>query len=571
MAFALPADLLTLTFVSGYLLAAALGVGIAFYLVRNHWDRPASRAFGLLAAILGLWSMGMVLRVLSTSMATKQVVHVAMYACIYATPLLFLVFAVRYSGYDRWLSSRSVGSLAVVPAVGWLALLTNPTHHLFYERVWLDASTGTPVLASEVAAPFWVFAGYNWLLFLVGSVLLAHAALDAHPRYRPSAGVLLVGVAIPLAANVGYLLGVKPHPHLDPTPVFLAIGSLPIAYVVSRSGMLDLLPVARNRVLEAAGSGFVVVDDRQRVADLDETALMAVAPGASVDDVVGAPADRALPSELWEAVEAGRTAVEWERPAAGDGTSRHYLVRNRPLTSGAAAANGRVLTVVDITTQEGRREELEAKTERLDEFAAVLSHDLRNPLGVAKGYLELARDDVDSDQLEAAAEALERIERLVDSTLEYAKLGLNGEASPVELEVVAERSWESISGSEATLRVDGSARFLANPDVLPQLFENLLGNAVEHGGQGVTVTVGTVGDDGFFVEDDGPGIPPDRREAVFERGFSTAGTGAGFGLAIVAQIAEAHGWAVDLTESSAGGARFEFTGVEVVEPSDESA
>ena len=85
-------------------------------------------------------------------------------------------------------------------------------------------------------------------------------------------------------------------------------------------------------------------------------------------------------------------------------------------------------------------------------------------------------------------------------------------------------------------------------------------DSVEHGGDDVTVTVGTV-DDGFYVEDDGTGIPEAERDEVFGAGYSTSESGTGFGLSIVEQVVEAHGWEVRVTDGAEGGARFEVTGV----------
>jgi signal transduction histidine kinase len=110
--------------------------------------------------------------------------------------------------------------------------------------------------------------------------------------------------------------------------------------------------------------------------------------------------------------------------------------------------------------------------------------------------------------------------------------------------------------AEVTIRADGSS--------LQQLFENLYRNAVEYGGDDVIVRVGEM-NDGFFVADTGPGIPESERENIFEAGYSTTDNGTGFGLRIVNEIADAHGWEVAITESEEGGARFEITGVEKVE------
>ena len=120
----------------------------------------------------------------------------------------------------------------------------------------------------------------------------------------------------------------------------------------------------------------------------------------------------------------------------------------------------------------------------------------------------------------------------------------------------------------ATLRYadDGlpEATIRADEDRLRQLLENLFGNAIEHGGEAVTVTVGRV-DGGLYVEDDGPGVAPAARDEIFEAGYSTSGDGTGFGLRIVERVAEAHGWAVRVVEGSDGGARFEITGIDSLE------
>jgi signal transduction histidine kinase len=138
----------------------------------------------------------------------------------------------------------------------------------------------------------------------------------------------------------------------------------------------------------------------------------------------------------------------------------------------------------------------------------------------------------------------------------------------VALDRTVREAWESVGADGVLLaEVDGTVR--ADGTRLHQLLENLLDNAVTHGGDGVTVTVGETAD-GFYVADDGPGVPDSEREAVFDRGYSTTDGGTGFGLRIVQQVAEAHGWTVSLTESEAGGARFEVTGVEFTEEAEES-
>ncbi|QGN06332.1 PAS domain S-box protein [Halorhabdus sp. CBA1104] len=224
----------------------------------------------------------------------------------------------------------------------------------------------------------------------------------------------------------------------------------------------------------------------------------------------------------------------------------------------------RVAMARDITERKARERELRDEKERLEEFASVLSHDLRTPLEVATGRLELASETVESDHLSSAKRALTRIDEIIEDVLTLVRDGSTVDADAIEtvsLASVARSCWQTVSTAEAALRVETDNRIDADPGRLRELFENLYRNAVEHGGDDVTVVVGDF-EDGFYIADDGAGIPPTDREAVFEAGYSTRECGSGLGLSIVESIAQAHGWCVDITESERGGARFEFTGLE---------
>jgi signal transduction histidine kinase len=213
-----------------------------------------------------------------------------------------------------------------------------------------------------------------------------------------------------------------------------------------------------------------------------------------------------------------------------------------------------------------RERELQRQNERLDQFASVVSHDIRNPLSVATGRLKLAAEECSSPHLDAVGEAHERMERLVDDLLLFAKMGSDTlSLAPVDIGKLAADWWDPIATQAATLGVECDRDVRADRDRLRQLLENLLKNAVDHGGEDVSVTIGELAD-GFYVADDGPGIPPDDREDVFAAGYTSETDGTGFGLSIVSQVADAHEWDVEVTESASGGTRFEIRGVDFVEP-----
>ncbi|ELZ65315.1 HTR-like protein [Haloferax prahovense DSM 18310] len=229
------------------------------------------------------------------------------------------------------------------------------------------------------------------------------------------------------------------------------------------------------------------------------------------------------------------------------------------------AANTRaVLDRVEREQLLRRRErELASQNEQLESFASVVSHDLKNPLNAAMGYLELARERDDGDELDRVADAHERMAGIVEDVLALARNGQTVEqAERLSLGSVAEEAWTTAASDapEATLTVDGDVAVDAHRGRLRQLLENLFSNAIRHGGDDVTVSVGPLGDrDGFYVEDDGPGIPPDDRPRIFEAGYTTSSEGTGFGLSVVMSVVNAHGWSVWFVESDAGGARFEIT------------
>ncbi|WP_121820589.1 PAS domain S-box protein [Halostella salina] len=212
-------------------------------------------------------------------------------------------------------------------------------------------------------------------------------------------------------------------------------------------------------------------------------------------------------------------------------------------------------------------ERLSEQNEQLEQFASVVSHDLRNPLNVAEGNLKLAREECDSDHLAEVERAHARMRVLIEDILTLARdEDTVGEIEAIDLGALVESCWQTVETAEATLRTETDARVRADRSRLKQLLENLVRNAVEHGGDEVTITVGDLAD-GFYVADDGPGIPEDEREEVFDLGYSTTTDGTGFGLSIAKQVADAHGWAIDLATSADGGARIEVTGVAVAEGS----
>jgi PAS domain S-box-containing protein len=335
----------------------------------------------------------------------------------------------------------------------------------------------------------------------------------------------------------------------------------PLDTRVSAANLADALFEDRSQlrlILESDGT----------VVDVNETAL-AVA-GCQRDDVVGKrlsatplfrhTAPEQIETDIERAVtERRRVAVTRDIQSASD--TRTVNLSVRPIQEAESSETLLLLTGVDVTPEKRRIENLPRQTqrenERLEEFASVVTHDIRAQLSVASSNLELASEQADLPELDDAERALDRIEDILDDVLAVAQHGHSvRDPVSVNLGAVAHEAWKHVETADATLDIDSSRPVDADESRLQQLFENLFRNSIEHAGSAVTVRVG-VTDDGFYVEDDGRGLPEDRRDSIFEAGVSTADDGMGFGLSIVESIVHAHDWSITATNGAEGGARFD--------------
>lgn len=267
---------------------------------------------------------------------------------------------------------------------------------------------------------------------------------------------------------------------------------------------------------------------------------------------------------------------------------RHFVRRGIPDMQGSNEYIYRIFT--DVTDYERREEslteqverlqeqnkELQEKSKQLEQFSSILSHDLRNPINIAEGYLQQVKTDANEENVEVIERALSRVNNLIDDTLTLKNQSepvRDDEYELVSIHSVAESAWELVETGDSELQIVDSFSIACDADRLQRLFENAFRNAIEHNETPVTLRVGvhdtlttsTRGNttNAFHISDDGTGIPDEKRGELREIGKTTTREGTGLGLAIIDRTAKAHGWGMQLTDSFDNGLKIVFTNVDI--------
>jgi len=562
--------------------AAIVSLGVAAFAWQRR-EAPGGLPVAALTGSAAIWTGGNAFQAASTTLSAKLFWVDVQYVGLVVVPVAWFAFACEYTGRETWTDRRTLAILSV-PMVATLGLAwTNDYHHLIRASTEVVTVGGNAVLDRTFGPVFWAAWTYSNLLTGLGTLALVYGLLRSRKLYRKQTLAILSGVTVPWVASTLFYSGLST---VEPETYF-AVSGLAFAYAIDRYDLLDIAPVGRRTVVEQMDDPVLILDRDDRIVDANPAAARLFG-WDGVDRVVGesvADACASCPAVVeWQFSEetTGELAVE-----AADGRPHHFDLWETLLDG--EGRSSRVVVFRDVTA-------LKRQNERLERVGHTIAHDLRNPLNVAQGQLELARaDDTDAeDHLDRVADSHRRMADIIDEILEMARDEDAGRTDRHSLRAVAERAWENVDTADADLSLDADLGSVeADEDQLASAFENLFRNAVEHGsassrppsddavehgstsprsgthenaverGTDATVRVGALDGEGFYVADDGPGIPERDREAVFEHGFTTRNGGNGVGLSVVADVADRHDWCVTVTDSENGGARFEFRDPEV--------
>ena len=534
----------------GILLGAALNLWIGTIAGRR--DVPVARVYKWLTYSTGSLCLVVIFRYLAPTLVTAFVLETLYNVFNLLGATLALFFVVVYTGNRDWLTRYRVALFAVEPLLFLTAFLTNPIHGQLLSDVRIDQIEGLTTLQYGITPLMGMHLLY--VMALSAAIHLGLGWFYFHTRnvYRKQTFLIFLGSLSISVAAILYSSGVTP---LNLMPVALVLNGLIVWVALFKYDFLDVVPLAADLLVEEMDDAVVVVSTDGGILDAN----------AAAKRLFDVRTDEKQP--LTAVLPQLKSALHNEEPLANivDGKPRKFDPSVTAIRDQYGISRGKLLVLHDVTEQLRRQAELERQNARLDQFASVVSHDLRNPLGIAEGYVELARTENDMSHLDRTVDALDRMGSLIDELLTLARNGQSiDETTSVSLHSVAEAAWKNVDADVRFINeVEGTIE--ADEQRLQQLFENLFRNAVEHAEADVVIRVGWA-DDGFYVEDNGPGVPPADRETVFEYGHTSTSSGTGLGLAIVRSIADAHNWAVNLSAGTTGGARFEFSGVRSSSP-----
>jgi PAS domain S-box-containing protein len=566
-------------------LAAVMAAVLAVY-ARSRRGTPGAREVTLLLLSVFVWCAAYALESASSGLALKVFWAKVEYLGIALAPLTWFAFALAYAGRDRWLTRRNLALLAVIPAVTLLLVTTNEAHGLVWSSTALEASGA--FLVVEHGAWFWVFWIYSYSMLVLGTFFLVSMLARSPGIYRRQGAALLVAVAAPWVGNGMYVLGLNPFPYLDLTPFAFLVSGMALSWGLFRFRFLELVPVARDALVEGMEDGVIVVDPGGRIVDLNPAAQRVL--GTTASEAVGEPLSRLSP--VLDDLIDGYSAVDGDLEAHKEvdlgegGTGRSYDLVLSSLRDRGGRRTGRLLVLRDVTERKHAEKEmirqgaeLARSNAELEHFAYLIAHDLRAPLRSINGFSQIlledhanTLDDEGRTYLSRIRAGTLRMEKLIDELLELSRLTrATMRRERVDLSAIARDVSAELRrgdpGRAARFVIADDLEANGDPHLLYVALWNLLDNAWKFTQREPEARIefgATLGEDPvFFVRDNGVGFEMKYSDKLFGAFQRLHGAdefeGTGIGLATVQRVVDRHGGRVWAEGEVGGGATFYFT------------
>jgi diguanylate cyclase (GGDEF)-like protein/PAS domain S-box-containing protein len=336
-----------------------IGVGISAYLLFIGFKYRHTKIgidFMVLMSLVFVWQISDAFNISTAVLWLVNILAGISVACMAAIPVIILVFAARLTRRDRLVKPRFIALLCIVPLITAILISTNHLHHLVFTGFSLRVLT-TGFLISTDYGPWYSFhGGYSYLLISTAIILALDWLRKANPAIRGQVIILLLGMLPPIAANLLYTSQII-NMVIDPTPLTFCISGFILLWGLYRYGLLDMVPIAREIVIESIHDGVIVVDSNGSVMDINPAAAKLFEDKPR--DLLG--------RKIKQLFDQQGTRLSIEKNGKGEYTSLRlnngngivdYEVRTSPITDASGILEGKVILFNDVTKQRRLEEEL---------------------------------------------------------------------------------------------------------------------------------------------------------------------------------------------------------------------
>ena len=423
-----------------YLAPMLVGLSISIFILWTLYPKRQTASvnyFMKFVMLSAVWMGAYALELWSGSYETTLFWKKFKYLAITFTPVLWMLFSLEYTGNKTWGTHRLIMLLSVVPIVTLVIIFTNQYHHLFYVETEV-AAWGPFVGVNDREGPaFWGHALYAYLLLFSGFFVILKNSLAASKLFVKQSIPLILGVMVAVVGNALFLLGLNPFPFpYDLTPSLFFVIGIAIWYDILWFRFLEVLPAARETIIENMSEGILLFNDQQYLIDINPKGCEMMTTGFSINpdyNVVGWKAQDLFVSHP-ELVNLAMYPQESQIEILTESSygQHHYIVKTTPLLRHDGHISGNFMMFRNITERKKAETELERSYEQIEralrleqKFKQNAAHFFLNPIAICKGYLELATKEGNIDEheyLQQAHNAIQRIEKVIQNIVETGQI-----------------------------------------------------------------------------------------------------------------------------------------------------
>lgn len=529
--------------------------------------------FAALILCISVWSLGYSLELASSTLEQMMILVNVQYIGIALLPACWLVFTLQFSNLRRWLSPINLVFIFIFPITAIVMVATNEYHHLHYESVYLDTTSGPfPLLGIKSGLWYQVHTVYFYFSLILGNIFLIRNHFAAKRQTR----AIVIASLIPWVFNILYLLGMKPYGHIDLTPYAFILTSATIAYSILKHNLFTIVPVAHEKIIRSIHQGILIIDKQDNIVDINR----------AMSSFIGIESSRII-GERMETVLADRKKwIDWIRNSTESKqdilvNDKHYEITHIKLRDKNKSETGMIFTAQDITERKKAEADLIALNLLKDKLFSIIAHDLRSPFATLIEILNLLKtgnltDDEFKNFVPMISENVEYTGGLLENLLQWSKSHIKGESiNPQSFD-----AYELIESKVKMFRKSATDKSItlvnetkpglfvfADKDMVSLILRNLVSNAVKFCNTNDRISIVSSVDEHFTtisVIDTGVGMSKESLEKLFKADvFSTRGThneyGTGLGLMLCKEFAEKNGGSLFVESELGKGSTFSFT------------